>query len=66
MKKCGVPEDKKLTKLTGTQWVTDDGNLTRVLEERANILNENETTKDYTECNQSKPYFDQVYCVDCP
>lgn len=39
-----------LTYLPGTRWVTNDGNVTRVLEERMRILEKNKTTGEYKNC----------------
>lgn len=49
-KKCEKPETYDLTVLQGTRWVTNDCNLTRIVEERVKILNINKTKQYYIMC----------------
>lgn len=61
-----MPLTKQLSILQGTRWVTNDCNVTRIIQERVNILQLNATTKDYRYCPNEKPYFDGITCVNCP
>jgi hypothetical protein len=46
--------------------VTNDCNVTRVVEDRVEILEINETKKYYSYCPKNKPYYDGIACINCP
>jgi hypothetical protein len=53
-----------LTILQNTKWVSE--NLTKVLEDRAKILEKNKTIGNYEYCSKKdSPYYDGTTCISC-
>lgn len=63
IKSCTKPVGLSLTLLEDTKWVTNDGNVTRVLAQRAEYL-KNKSTPTY--CTSDSPYYDGIECISCP
>lgn len=61
-----VATTKYLTLISGTEWVTDSGNITQVLSDRVAALKDNKTDGSYKYCPKSEPFFDGVTCISCP
>ncbi len=63
VKKCVTPSHTRITRLQGTAWVTNDGDIERVFKQRTELLKDNET--DYKLCPEEKPFHDGLVCISC-